>query len=82
MKSINATTARENIYKLIDETNNSHEPISITGKRGNAVLISEDDWNSIQETMYLLNIPGMREEIIKGMETDVEDCISEDDLEW
>ena len=82
MKSINATTARENIYKLIDETNDSHEPISITGKRGNAVLISESDWNSIQETMYLLNIPGMRESIIKGMETPTDDCINEEDLEW
>ncbi|MCK7526297.1 MAG: type II toxin-antitoxin system Phd/YefM family antitoxin [Ignavibacteriales bacterium] len=67
MKTITITEARNNIYKLIDMTTSESEPIQITGKRGNAVLISEDDWRAIKETLYLTSIPGMRESIIKGM---------------
>ncbi len=59
MKTINATKARANIYKLLEEANSSNEPIQITGKRNNAILISEDDWRAIEETLYLLSIPGM-----------------------
>ncbi|NJD01621.1 MAG: type II toxin-antitoxin system Phd/YefM family antitoxin [Ruminiclostridium sp.] len=80
MKSINVTNAREKLYILVDEANKSHEPIHILGKRANAVLISESDWNSIQETLYLLSIPGMRESIIEGKNTPVEECVEE--LEW
>jgi PHD/YefM family antitoxin component YafN of YafNO toxin-antitoxin module len=80
MKSINVTKAREKLYTLIDETNFSHEPVQILGKRSNAVLVSESDWNAIQETLYLLSIPGMRESIIEGMKTPVEECREE--LEW
>ncbi|MCJ7771838.1 MAG: type II toxin-antitoxin system Phd/YefM family antitoxin, partial [Desulfobacterales bacterium] len=68
------------LYKLIDETASSHEPIIITGKRGNAVLISEDDWRSIQETIFLLNIPGMQKSIREGLATPVEECTRE--LDW
>ena len=75
-----ATEARANLFKLIDETVSSHAPITITGKRGNAVLISEEDWNSIQETLYLLNIEGMRESIIEGLKTPVNECDKE--LDW
>ncbi|PID41999.1 MAG: Txe/YoeB family addiction module toxin [Proteobacteria bacterium] len=69
MTILSATEARSNLYKLIDQTSSSHEPIIITGKRGNAVLLSEEDWKSIQETMFLLNIPGMRESIQEGLST-------------
>lgn len=72
MKTITATEARNNIYKLIDITADESEPIQITGKRSNAVLISEDDWRAIQETLYLLSVPGMRESIIQGMKEPVE----------
>jgi antitoxin YefM len=65
--SILATHARSKLYQLLDEAAESHEPIKITGKRANGVLISEEDWRSIQETLYLLSIPGMRESIRKGM---------------
>jgi prevent-host-death family protein len=65
---------------LIDETNQSHEPIQITGKRGNAVLISEDDWRSIQETLYLQSMPGMVESILKAKEEGVEKGSKE--LDW
>jgi prevent-host-death family protein len=74
IKTISATAARVKFFGLIDDTANSHEPILITTKRNNAVLIGEDDWNSIQETLYLLSIPGMRESLIESRlakETDV-----------
>lgn len=64
---LTASEARANLYRLIDEAAESHEPIAITGKRANAVLVSEDDWNAIQETLYLLSAPGMRESIKEGM---------------
>ena len=80
MATLSATEARKNLYRLIDETSSTHEPITITGKRGNAVLLSESDWRAIQETMFLLNIPGMRESIIEGFKTPIEDC--SEDLDW
>jgi len=67
MTSLPVTQARSKLYALLDEAAASHEPIQITGKRSNAVLVTEDDWRSIQETLYLLSIPGMRESIRKGM---------------
>jgi antitoxin YefM len=80
MPTLSATEARKNLYRLIDETSSTHEPIIITGKRGNAVLLSESDWRSIQETMFLVNIPGMRESILEGLNTPIEDC--SEDLDW
>lgn len=80
MKILTATKARKELYKLLDEASSSHEPIQITGKRSNAVLISIEDWEAIQETLYLLSIPGMRESILEGLETPVEKCKKE--LDW
>jgi antitoxin YefM len=80
MSVITASEARANLYRLIDEAASSHKPILITGKRANAVLVSEDDWRSIQETLYLLSIPNMRETIIEGMNTPVDECAKE--LDW
>lgn len=80
MTTLNATEARSKLYSLIDETADSHQPIKITGKRSNAVLLSEDDWNAINETLYLVSIPGMRESIIEGMETPLEECDKE--IDW
>ena len=67
MTSLPVTQARSRLYQLLDEAADSHEPIQITGKRSNAVLVTEDDWRSIQETLYLVSIPGMRDSIRKGM---------------
>ena len=64
---ITASEARAGLYRLIDQTSESHQPILISGKRGSAVLISAEDWQAIQETLYLLSVPGMRESIKKGM---------------
>jgi len=71
MTSVTATEARKRLSALIVEVGQSHEPIQINGKRGNAVLLSENDWRAIQETLHLVSIPGMRESIPEGMATDV-----------
>ena len=67
MTSIPVTKARAKLYQLVDDSAFSHEPVQITGKRNTAVLVSEEDWRSIQETLYLLSVPGMRESIRKGL---------------
>jgi len=74
MKTITVSKARANLYRLLEEAGESHEPLVITGKRGNAVLVAEEDWRAIQETLFLLSIPGMRESIREGLETPLEEC--------
>lgn len=74
METKTASDARKNLYRLLDETAEAHAPLLITGPRSNAVLIGEEDWNAIQETLHLLSIPGMRESIREGMDTPVKDC--------
>ncbi len=80
MKTITATKARENLYRLMDEVAVTSEPVQITGRRAGAVLLSETDWRTIQETLYLLSIPGMRESIRKGLKTPLSECVEE--LNW
>jgi len=80
MTILNATEARSRLYSLIDEAASTHKPILITGKRGNAVLVAEEDWNAISETLYLLSVPGMRESIREGLEQDITECSKE--LDW
>ncbi len=80
MTTLTATKARVKMYRLIDEAASSHAPIQITGKRHSAVLIAEEDWRSIQETLYLLSVPGMRESIRKGLKTPVSKCSSK--VKW
>ncbi len=83
MTAISATKARENIYKLIQEVNVNAAPVTITNNKGkNAVLIGEDDWKAIEETLYLASIPGLSESIIEGGNTDVSDCVDESEVEW
>ncbi len=80
MKTINVTNARKELYKLIDQVQDAHEPIYITGKSNSAVLLSVEDWRAIEETMFLTSIPGMRESIIEGMNEDPNECNTE--LDW
>jgi prevent-host-death family protein len=80
MTTFNATEARSKLYALIDETTNTHQPIVITGKRGNAVLLAEDDWKAVNETLHLLSVPGMGESIQEGMAAKLDDCDQE--LKW
>jgi antitoxin YefM len=80
MKTITATSARSDLYRVIDSAVSDHEPVHITGKRGNAVLVGEADWRAIQETLYLVSIPGMRDSIRHGMEEPIANCSREIDL--
>jgi len=80
MTSITATEARKRLYSLVDDVAESHEPIQIAGNRTSAVLVSEEDWRAIQETIYLSSIPGMRASIRKGLKTPLERCT--EDLRW
>ena len=77
MSSLTATEARKRLYTLVDDVAESHEPVQIVGKRNSAVLISEEDWRAIQETLYLASIPEMRESIREGLKTPVEECEEE-----
>ena len=80
MTTLSVTEARANLYKLIDDTSLNHEPVIITGKRGNVVLLAEEDWNAINETLHLLSVPGMRETILAGMQESIEGAATE--LDW
>ena len=80
MTTMNATEARANLYGLIDKTAESHQPVMITSKRSNAVLIAEEDWNAIAESLHLLSVPGMAESIKEGMQADLSACSEE--LDW
>lgn len=80
MKTLSATQARKEIYRILDEAAETHEPIQITGKRSNAILVSEKDWRAIQETLYLSSIPGMQESIVAGLQTPIED--TDEELDW
>lgn len=80
MTTLTASEARANLYRLIDEAMQSHEPIRISGKRGNAILIAEEDWQAIQETLFLMAVPGMRESIKEGMAEPIESSAKE--LDW
>ena len=80
MTTLTATDARKKFFTLIDDVAESHDPIQIAGKRNSAILISEEDWRAIQETLYLESFPNMRESIIKGLNTPVEEC--EAGIDW
>ncbi|MCH7981044.1 MAG: type II toxin-antitoxin system Phd/YefM family antitoxin [Proteobacteria bacterium] len=80
MSTLTVSEARANLYRLIDEAAESHVPIRITGKRNSAVLVSEKDWASVQETIYLLSVPGMRESVKEGIDAPVEEFKTE--LDW
>lgn len=80
MPTVTATQARSRLPRLIAETASSHQPVLITGTQGNAVLVSEEDWQAVQETLHLLSMPGMRESIREGLHTPVEECSGQ--LDW
>lgn len=83
MRAIHAAKAKDHIYQLISDVNISRQPITITNSKGkNAVLIGEADWSAIQETLYLNSIPGMNESILEAGKTPLEECLSENEVEW
>ena len=80
MTTLKISEARKRLYTLVDDVSESHEAVQIVGKRNTAVLVSEDDWHAIQETLYLTSVPGMRESIREGLNTPVEEC--DEELDW
>ena len=82
MAAINITNARKELYNLVENVNLYNEPALIVSKKRNAVLVSEDDWNALQETVYLNSIPGMAQSLIEGRDTPIEQCVAEDEVEW
>jgi prevent-host-death family protein len=80
MQTLSASSARTNLYRLIDEAASSHQPVVITGKRANAVLVSQEDWSAIQETLFLVSIPNMRESILEGLNTPASELKTQ--LDW
>ncbi|KGM18722.1 MULTISPECIES: type II toxin-antitoxin system Phd/YefM family antitoxin [Corynebacterium] len=80
MTALSATNARANLYRLIDQVNEESEEITITGQRGNAVLVGEEDWRSIQETLYLMSVPNMTASIREAREEGADAASSE--LDW
>ncbi|UZQ81776.1 type II toxin-antitoxin system Phd/YefM family antitoxin [Thermoanaerobacter sp. RKWS2] len=82
MKTMPVTKVRQNIYKIIEQVRKNSEPIQITSRKGNAVLISEEDWNAIQETLYLLSIPNLKESIMDADKTPLDEWKDEEDLGW
>lgn len=77
MSIINATTARNNFFRVIDEAIITHEPVCVTGKNGNVVIVSEEDWKSIQETLYLVSIPKMKDKLLQGANTPLSECVED-----
>lgn len=82
MLNTNITNFRKNIFGLLEQTIKYNEPVNISTKDGNAVIISEEDYNDLMETLYLNSIPGMREKIIEGRNTPLDDCIPENEVDW
>lgn len=82
MKTVSVTKARQNIYSLIDRTIEESEPVQITGRRGDVIMISLEDWNAIQETLHLVSIPGMEQSIIEGMNESLDECGTPEDIGW
>ena len=78
----NITNFRKDIYELLEQTIKFNEPINISTKKGNAIVLSEEDYNSLMETLYISSIPGLKEDVIKGLKEPVEDCLNEDEVEW
>ena len=82
MINTNATNFRKNIFEILEQTIKFNEPVNISTKDGNAVIISEEDYNGLMETLFITSIPQMEDKIIEGLNTPLEDCVDEDEVEW
>jgi len=82
MLNTNITNFRKNIFGMLEQTIKFNEPVNISTKDGNAVMLSEEDYNGLMETLRLSSIPGMKERIIKGLQTPVSECVPEDEVGW
>lgn len=82
MTNINITNFRKDIYELLKQTIKFNEPVNVSTKDGNVVVLSEQDYNNLMETLYISSVPGLKEEIVERMNADDEEFISEDEVEW
>ena len=82
MTNINVTNFRKDIYTLLEKTINFNEPINISTKNGNAVVLSEEDYNSLMETVYIMSVPGLKDEILKRANDEENEFVSEEEVEW
>ena len=82
MLNTNITNFRKNIFGLLEQTIKFNEPVNVSTKDGNAVIISEEDYNGLMETLYIFTIPNMKEKIIEGLNTPISECVAEDEVEW
>ena len=82
MTNVNITNFRKNVYELLDQTIKYNEPINISTKNGNAVVLSEEDYNNLMETLYVSSMPKLKEDIVKGLHEDIKDCVKEDEVKW
>ena len=82
MLSTNITNFRKNIYGMLEQTIKFNEPVNISTKDGNAIIISEEDYNGLMETLYLSSIPAMKEKIVEGLKTPLDECLPEDEVQW
>lgn len=82
MKTLSISEARANLFKLVEHVSQSHQAIHIHGRHNNAVLLSEEDFNSIQETLYLIKVPGLYNDLKEGLETSLEECTPDSELKW
>lgn len=82
MTNTNITNFRKDIYELLEQTIKYNEPINISTKNGNAVVLSEEDYNNLMETLYISSIPKLKEDIVNGLKESIEDCIDEEEVEW
>ena len=82
MTNTNITNFRKKIYELLEQTIKYNEPINISTKNGNAVVLSEEDYNNLMETLYISSIPNLKDDIKEGMKENVEDCVNEEEVDW
>ena len=82
MTNINITNFRKDIYSLLEQTIKFNEPLNISTKNGNAVVLSEEDYNNIMETLYIMSVPKLKEQIIEGMKADDKEFVSENEVDW
>lgn len=82
MDVINVNDAQQHLDAVINESVKSHTPVIITGHQNKAVLVALEDWNALQETLHILQVPGMREDLVEGMRTPVEECVTKEELDW
>ena len=80
MQTVNVIDARAKLAELVEQVSMSHQPLVITGKRNRAVLVCEEDWNALNESLHLMSMAGLRESLRKGIETPLKDCSRE--LDW